>query len=104
MAKRTKKDPKAAAVTPSTDDVTVVDGVHVLGINYYIRIAKAAMEERNWYDAWMAFGSALARCTDSTEAWELKQLETKCYRKSLPKKADRKQRDDRKDRKRRDSA
>lgn len=106
MAKRTAKKTKKAetkADNTGTDDVTVVDGRHILGIHHYIRVAKLAMEAKNWYDAYMAFGSALARCTNPTEAWELRQLETKCYRNSLNRKADRKRRD-RKDRKRRDSA
>lgn len=43
----------------STEDVTVVDGARVLGISYYIRYAKVCMEENNWYEAYMALGSAL---------------------------------------------
>lgn len=89
MAKRKEK------VTPvqvaHEGDVTVTpEGYRILGINWYIRRAKAAIESREWADAWFHLGSARVRCADSAEDWDLKMLEKKAYKMMLNRKTDRK--------------
>lgn len=78
MAKRRKEENVHVA---HDGDITVTPGGHkVLGINWYIRHAKAAMEERDWATAWYHLGSALARADDPAEIWDLRQLQKKAYK------------------------
>ena len=72
------------------DVVLTASGHKTLSINWYIRRAKAAMAEKAYYDAWMDFGSALARSTDSEETWDLRQLERQAYKLMRPRKGHKK--------------
>ena len=73
MSKRRKEE--TTYVSHSGDMVLTASGHKTLSINWYIRRAKSAMAEKEYYDAWLDFGSALARATDSEEIWDLHQLE-----------------------------
>ena len=77
-------------VSRSGDVVLTASGHKTLSINWYIHRAKAAMVERAYYDAWMDFGSALARSTDPEETWDLKQLEREAYKRMRPNKGHKK--------------
>ena len=77
-------------VSHSGDMVLTASGHKTLSINWYIRRAKAAMLERAFYDAWLDFGSALARSTDPEEIWDLKQLEKEALKRIHPPKGHKK--------------
>ncbi len=77
-------------VSHSGDMVLTASGRKTLSINWYIRRAKAAMLERAYYDAWLDFGSALARSTDAEEIWDLKQLEREALKRIHPPKGHKK--------------
>ncbi|MEK0340344.1 MAG: hypothetical protein QQN46_09045, partial [Nitrosopumilus sp.] len=66
MGKR-RRDEKTVHVSYDGDVVKIASGHKTMSISWYIRKAKAAMEDRAYYDAWLDFGSALARSTDSEE-------------------------------------
>ena len=100
MARRTK-DTKHESFE---GDVIVTPAGHkILSLGWYVRMGKAAMEERDWCSAWHHFGSAQARTTDPAEIWDLKQLEKKAYKLMLNRKSDRKKDKDKR-RKRREYA
>lgn len=90
MAKRRKEKTDTKVQGIDSDVTTTPEGCRVLGMSYYVRRAKAAMEERDWYIAWLCWGSALARVTDAAEEWDMRQLEKKAYRLLLNRKGDRK--------------
>ena len=85
-----KHKDKAVHVSHSGDAMLTPGGYKVLSISWYIRKAKAAMEDRAYYDAWLDFGSALARSTDSEEIWDLKQLEKEALKRIHPPKGHKK--------------
>lgn len=87
-------------VSHSGDVVLTASGHKVLSINWYIHRAKAAMVERAFYDAWLDFGSALARSTDSEEIWDLKQLEREAYKRMRPNKGHKKKDEDKRGKRR----
>ena len=102
MSKR-RKDEVKVHVAHAGDHVLTASGHKTMSINWYIRRAKAAMAEREYYDAWMDFGSALARSTDTEETWDLRQLEREAYKRMRPRKGH-KQKDEDKRGKRREYA
>ncbi len=85
MTKRRKEETRVHE-SHDGDVIVTPKGHKILGINWYIRQAKAAMEAREWSDAWFHFGSALARSTDPTESFDLRQLEKKAFRLMLNRK------------------
>lgn len=89
-------------VTHDGDHVITELGHKILSLAWYIRMGKAAMEERDFCTAWQCFGSAQARTTDPAESWDLKQLEKKAYKLMLNRKDRKKDKDKR--RKRREYA
>ena len=88
MSKRRKEE--TTYVSHSGDTVLTASGHKTLSINWYIRRAKAAMAEKAYYDAWLDFGSALARATDPEEIWDLRQLEREAYKRMRPRKGHKK--------------
>ncbi len=98
MARR--RDEKTVHVSHSGDMVLTASGYKTLGINWYIRRAKAAMLERAYYDAWLDFGSALVRSTDSEEIWDLKQLEKAALKRIHPPKGHKKKDEDKRGKRR----
>ena len=89
MSKRRKDEVKVHVSQPG-DVIVTPSGHKVMSVNWYIRRGKAAMAEKAYYDAWMAFGSALARSTDAEESWDLKQLEREAYKRMHPRKGHKK--------------
>ncbi len=89
MGKR-RRDEKTVHVSYDGDVVKIASGHKTMSISWYIRKAKAAMEDRAYYDAWLDFGSALARSTDSEEIWDLKQLEKEALKRIHPPKGHKK--------------
>ncbi len=81
-------------VSRSGDIVLTASGHKTMSINWYIYRAKAAMDEKAYYDAWLDFGSALARSTDPEEIWDLKQLEKGAYKRMRPPKGHKKKDED----------
>jgi len=92
MARR--KDNATTHVTHDGDHVTT--GHKILSLAWYIRMARAAMEERDFCTAWQHFGSAQVRTLDPAESRELKQLEKKAYNLMLNRKDRKKDKDKRK--------
>ncbi len=89
-----KHKDKAVHVSRSGDAMLTPEGYNVLSINWYIRRAKAAMIEKECYDAWLDFGSALARSTDPEEIWDLQQLEREAFKRMRPRKGHKKKDED----------
>ena len=89
MGKR-RRDEKTVHVSYDGDVVKIASGHKTMSISWYIRKAKAAMEDRAYYDAWLDFGSALARSTDPEEIGDLKQLEREAYKRMRPPKGHKK--------------
>ena len=100
MARR--KDSVMTHVTHDGDHVITESGHKILSLAWYNRMARAAMEERDFCTAWQHFGAALSRTLDPVEMRELKLLEKKAYKLMLNRKSDRKK--DKDKRKRRDYA
>ena len=90
MAKRKDKETTKFLVVHEGDVMITPEGYRIMGVNYYIRMAKAAMDERAWCTAWGAWGSALAHMVDPAEAWDMRQLEKKSYKLMLNRRGDRK--------------
>ena len=78
------RDEKTVHVSHDGDVVRTASGHRTMSISWYIRKAKVAMDEKAYYDAWLDFGSALARSTDPGEIWGLKQLEKGAYKRMRP--------------------
>ncbi|MEK0339279.1 MAG: hypothetical protein QQN46_03510 [Nitrosopumilus sp.] len=89
-----KHKDKAVHVSHSGDAMLTPGGYKVLSISWYIRRAKAAMIEKECYDAWLDFGSALARSTDPEEIWDLQQLEREAFKRIRPRKGHKKKDED----------
>ncbi len=98
MSKR--RNEQTTYVSHSGDEVLTASGHKTLSINWYIRRAKAAMAEKAYYDAWLDFGSALARATDSEEIWDLRQLEREAYKRMRPRKGHKKKDEDKRGKRR----
>lgn len=99
MGKR-RRDEVQVHVSQAGDIVLNAKGYKTLSVNWYIRRAKAAMLERAFYDAWLDFGSALARSTDSEEIWDLKQLEREAFKRMRPNKGHKKKDEDKRGKRR----
>ncbi len=100
MARR--KETVTTHVAHEGDYVTTKSGHKILSLAWYNRMARAAMEERDFCTAWQHFGAAQVRTLDPAESRELKQLEKKAHKLMLNRKGDRKK--DKDKRKRRDYA
>lgn len=89
MGKR-RREEKKVHVSRSGDVIVTPTGHKAMSTNWYVYRAKAAMADREFYDAWMDFGSALARSTDRAEIAELRQLEREAYKRMRPRKGHKK--------------
>jgi len=94
MARR--KDTVTTHVAHDGDHVTTKSGHKILSLAWYTRMARAAMEERDYCTAWQHFGSAQVRALDPVESRELKQLEKKAHKLMLNRKDKKKDKDKRK--------
>ncbi len=89
MGKR-RRDEVKVHVSRDGDVVVTSSGHKAMSTNWYVYRAKAAMADREFYDAWMDFGSALARCTNAAETSEMRQLEREAYKRMRPRKGHKK--------------
>lgn len=98
MKKKIKQE-----VAPVSAKERVAPVVH--DASFYVSAARGAMDIKDWCSAWGFWGSVLARTTDTTENWEYKQLEKKCYMLMLNRKDKKKAKEDKENRwkKRQDS-
>ncbi len=94
MARR--KDTVMTHVTHDGDHVATKSGHKVLSLAWYMRMARAAMEERDYCTAWQHFGAAQVRTLDLAESRELKQLEKKAHKLMLNRGGRKKDKDKRK--------
>lgn len=94
MARR--KDNVKTHVAQDGDHVITESGHKILSLAWYIRMARAAMEERDYCTAWQHFGAAQVRTLDLVESRELKQLEKKAHKLMLNRKDKKKDKDKRK--------
>lgn len=90
------KDIVMTHVTHDGDHVTTKSGHKILSLAWYMRTARAAMEERDYCTAWQHFGAAQVRTLDLAESRELKQLEKKAHKLMLNRKDKKKDKDKRK--------
>jgi len=95
-----RRDEKTVHVSHEGDVVRTASGHRTMSISWYIRKAKVAMDEKAYYDAWLDFGSALARSTDPEEIWDLKQLEKGAYKRMRPPKGHKKKDEDKRGKRR----
>ncbi len=99
MSKR-RRDEVKVHVAHAGDIITTAKGHKTMSVNWYIRRAKAAVEERAFYDAWLDFGSAAAISTDSEEIWDLRQLEREAFKRMRPRKGHKKKDEDKRGKRR----
>lgn len=99
MSKR-RRDEANVHVSQDGDVVTSPEGYKTLSINWYIRNAKTAGAERAWYDAWLHYGSALARATNGAEISDLRQLERDAWKRFHPRKGHKKKDEDKRGKRR----
>ncbi len=94
MARR--KDTVTTHVAHDGDHVITESGHKILSLAWYMRMGRAAMEERDYCTAWQHFGAAQVRTIDLADSRELKQLEKKAHKLMLNRKDKKKDKDKRK--------
>lgn len=99
MGKR-RREEKQVHVSRAGDVVVTPSGHRSMSLNWYMHRAKAAMVEREFYDAWMDFGGALARSTNAEELSELRQLEREAFKRMRPRKGHKKKDEDKRGKRR----